>query len=277
MSHYRLNTLLWSGALIVFGLLLLLFNFDLFSDFEPVAQLVLAAILATGGCGFLLGYFASDGDWARLIPAWTLLALAAMVASSTIDAIGATAIAAMLFLGLAIAFANIYLLKRSERWWAIIPGGFMAVIGIVIWLSNSIAKAETLATILFVGMGSVFFLLYAIGDKRRHWWALVPGSVLVIFGLFILTLDSVQTGERGATLLRWWPLLLIGFGVLIGAANVRRLPREKLTVNSAPRARDNPQIDDADAPTDARPLGEYGRPAPGAAIELLPDPDEKPE
>ena len=275
MNQYRLNTLIWSGALILFGALLLLFNFDLFSGFEPIAQLVLAALLAAGACAFFLAYFASNGDWARLIPAWTLLALAGMVVMSTIDRFSPSAIAALLFLGLSAAFSNIYLLRRSDHWWAIIPGGFMAVIGTVIWLSSTITKAETLATVLFVGMGLVFFLIYAIGDRGRQWWALVPGSVLIIFGLFIFTLDTVQAGERGSDLLRWWPLLLIGFGFAIGAGNMRRAPRQKLSVNSAPKSR--PARGRSQEPEESgksHQPGEYTRPAPGSTIEILPDPDD---
>ena len=267
MADTRLNTLVWSGVLIVSGIILLLFNFQVMARFEPVPQLILAGILAAGASGFFLGYFVSEGDWARLVPAWTLLALASMVVASIFPVMMSPPLtAALLFLGLSIAFANVYLLKRTERWWAVIPGGFMLVIGLVVGLSGSVERMETLAAILFVGMGTVFFLLHWLDGQRRRWWALVPGSVLLFFGLFVLTLDTMSENVVS----RWWPLLLISLGLFVAGFTYRRRPAEKLAVNSAPSVRR--PVENSPAPAQAR-LGEYTRPAPGASVEVLQDPD----
>jgi len=272
MADYRVGSIVWAAGLFLIGLILLLFNFGFFVRYEPSAQYVLAGLMALSGVGFFLSYLSATTNWAQLIPAWTLLALAAMVVVSTWPSIDPRLNAALLFLGLAFAFIHIYLLDRVERWWAIIPGGFMLVLGIVIALSSTIAKVETLGVILFVGMGLVFFSLYVMVG-RRQWWALVPGTVLLLFGFFIFTVD-----EGDSPTLRWWPVLLMLVGAGVGIAAYRRKPAERLTVNTAPSRRGattgSTQTKAAPPSTSRAQLGEYTRPAPGATIEILPDPDD---
>ena len=268
-AEYRLSTMLWAVGLVLFGLILLLLNFNLFAQYEPLPQYILAALFATGAAVFFLGYFAARKEWARLIPAWTLLALAVMALTSTISALDQRITAALLFVGLALAFANIYLLDRRQNWWAMIPGGFMLVIGLVIALSVRITQAETLATLLFSGMGLVFLGIYWLGGRPRQWWALVPGTVLFVFGLFIFSLDQGETSP----ILRLWPLLLIGAGLVIGFLAYRAKPKDRLQVSSAPSTpQRQPPADPKTQPP--APLGDYANPAPGATVEILPDPDE---
>ncbi len=277
-SDYRLGPILWSIGLGVLGVTLLLFNFDLLAPYEPLAQFILAALFALAGVGFFFAAYAGmPRDWGQLIPAWTLMALAGMILSSTIDALDARLTAAILFIGLAAAFFHIYLLRRLENWWAVIPGGFMLVLAVVIALSVRIVRAETLAAVLFAGMGLVFFALYLLPARRRQWWSLVPGSVLLVFGLFVLT--SSETGT--AVWLRWWPILLILAGIGMGFAAWRRQPAERMTINAAPTAFQpaalpEPTEATAPAPSTRAALGEYTRPAPGTSVEILPDPDEEP-
>ncbi|NJN82375.1 MAG: hypothetical protein HC802_08940 [Caldilineaceae bacterium] len=120
MTDHRLNDFLWAVGAIGAGSLLLLFNFDLLSQFEPLAQFILAGFCAVAGVGFVVGYLSGRANWWRLIPAWTLFALSGMVFLSTFPDVDPRLIAALLFVGLALAFAHIYLLDRSNAWWAII-------------------------------------------------------------------------------------------------------------------------------------------------------------
>lgn len=272
-SGYRLGTLGWALALILFGAVLLLVNLNVLTQYEQFLRLILASLLGAGAAGFFLSYFRTRHDWPRLIPAWTLLALTLMVVASGIDALNQRITAALLFIGLAAAFVNIYLLDRSEHWWAVIPGGFMLVIGGVIALSSRIARTETLGALLFVGMGLVFFALYWLAADKRQWWALVPGTVLTVFGLFIVTLGTEsESSAAGQAFARWWPVLLIVIGVLVGAFGARRTPPARLRVDSAPKPTAKPSPSSSPPPRAA--LGEYTQPAPGAAVEILPDPDE---
>ncbi len=268
MNDRRGSMLRWAVVLILAGVGLLLFNFDLLAAYEPLAQYIVAALFAVAGGAFLLSYFWQREEWWRLMPGWTLVALAVMVLLGLRDDLDRPLIAAVLFVGLAVAFAHIYLVNRAVHWWAIIPGGFMLVLAVVISLSTSVARIETLGTVLFVGMGLVFMLLYLLAGRRRHWWALIPGGVLVLFGLVIYTVDNAVQ----IALLRWWPLVLIVLGALlalIAAALPASAERDRLSVDVAP------PLPPADRGSEQDQLGEYREPAPGASVVELPDPEEQ--
>ena len=292
MTDRQTNLLVWAGALIVAGIVLLLFNFDVLVRYEPTAQYVVAGLLGAGGLVALLSYFWRRDQWWRLMPGWTLIALAVMVLLSTNDAVERPYIAAVLFVGLTLAFAHIYLVNRAEHWWAIIPGGFMLVLAVVISLSTNISRLETLGAILFAGMGLVFALVYLLAGRRRHWWALIPASVLIFFGLMAYAVENAVQ----SALLKWWPAILIVIGAAVAFFAVSRptLPT-KLPVNVAPRfstrsASSANSSPDSSSPDKAMPgtsladssaantqaqLGDYNQPAPGASVEVLSDPDHR--
>ena len=258
------NLWIWAAAMLVAGVVLLLFNLGVLAAYEPTAQYVVAAVLAAMGGGFLASYVWRRGEWWRLMPGWTLLALATMMLLSVQADLPRPIIAAVLFVGLAVAFVHIYLVRRAEHWWAIIPGGFMLVLAVVIGLSVRVERLETLGAALFVGMGLVFFALYLLAGTRRHWWALIPGGVLMLFGLLIYTVNNTVQ----SALLRWWPVSLIVLGLVMAYLAATRGSRSssKLSVNVAPNAPKSGVRGQ---------LGDYSRPAPGASVEILPDPDEQ--
>lgn len=264
----RRSLLFWAVGLIAAGVMLLIYNFGLLDRYQPWVQYGVALLLALAGVIILISYLRLRTTYWRLMPAWTLFALAAMVYLSTLPEVARPLLAAVIFVGLALAFANIYLINRVEHWWAIIPGGFMAVLSAVLALSTVITRLETLGTLLLVGMGLVFFLVYLLAGTRRHWWALIPGSVLVFVGSLSYTTDNAMQG----TLLRWWPAGLVVLGAVLawlGAASpaaAANRPQVHVAPSTAQPVADS---------TSAR-LGEYTRPAPGASVELLPDPDETP-
>jgi hypothetical protein len=152
----------------------------------------------------------------------------------------------------------------------------LLVLGVVIALNN-ILPLTFLGALLFAGMGLVFCLIYVLGDRRQQWWALIPGAILLIFGLFVLAEGSAQ----GNSSVRWWPLLLIAAGLWIGWQEARRAQRapdaEKLTIHVAPVTRrqanaPSPRPESSHAERGA--LGDYSTPAPGASVEVLPEQDE---
>lgn len=282
MADSHLRALVWSTALVGSGLVLLLFNFGVLDTFAPWPQVVLAATGVLAALGFFASFARSRQEWWRLIPAWTLVALSAIALVSFVPGADPRWVAALVFVGLALGFGHSYLLARGERWWAIIPSGFMLVLGLVVGLSSLITALELLAALLFVGLGAVFFLLYLLGGRRRPWWALIPGGVLLVFGLLVLTAGRVEEN----TLLRWWPLVLIVIGLLAALGVRRKPPPEKLTVAAAPRAKPHHHVKEPSMPahSSARPdssapsgrgvLGEYTQPAPGTSVEVLPEFDE---
>ncbi len=268
----RVGSFTWAGAFVLGGLGLLLYNLGAFDAAKPWLQYILAGLLGLGSIGFFASYFSRTSNWWRLIPAWTLLTLGGMIYLTTVQSLDQRITAGLLFVGQALAFAHIYLLDRTERWWAVIPGGFMLVLGGVIALSSRTMNPDTLGTTLFVGLGGVFILLYLLGQRTRLWWALIPGVVLVVFGLFLFSVERSQEN----TLLAWWPVVLLLFGLFLGWRAITRKPGgEKLTVNSASNlSRHGTAKPGATAAIPPR-LGEYKGPAPGATVEVLADPDEK--
>ncbi len=279
MNDTRLHLTLWGAGLALTGVVLLLFNFDLLT-FDVTAQYGAGVTLALAAAGFFGGYMAKRANWWRLIPGWTLLALAGMAFLSMAPAVPSRLIAAVLFLGLACAFGNIYAVNRQDNWWAIIPGGFMLVVSVVTGLSALAERLETLGAALFVGMGLVFLVLSLALRTRSQWWPLIPAVVLIWFGLFVFSPGDEQT----RTLLRWWPAALVLIGLVLGwRAAVQRKQPEKMTVNTAPvtaKPKSSPQTQAATAPAEDEAkgvLGAYSEPAPGASVEVLPDEENEPQ
>jgi hypothetical protein len=93
---------------------------------------------------------------------------------------------------------------------------------------------------------------------------LIPAGVLLLFGLLTYSVDNTVQNA----LLRWWPaaLIVIGAGIAFFAASQSPAP-QKLSINVAPPM----------PPPSSKPgqLGEYNQPAPGASVEVLPDPDQR--
>ena len=170
----------------------------------------------------------------------------------------------------AMAFAHIYLLDRAERWWAIIPGGFMLMLGGTIALSSLTEEPAVLGTVLFIGLGAVFFLLYLLGQRWQLWWALVPGSVLVLLGLFLF---SVGLGQQNLPL-RLWPVLLPCAGRVVDmagdASDAQPQAECRCRAQSVPFARSVLRKPAAPAQAGVNTAGLLS----GAAVEVLPDPEE---
>lgn len=269
MSLVRQSSVWWAAGLILGGLVLLLFNFGLFDRYSPVAEYVVAGALALPGLALLLRSLMHRDEWPRLVPAWTLLALAGMALLAAQPSVLPAVAASLLLLGLGLGFWNIYFIDRGQHWWAIIPGGFMLALGAVIALSSRITDMELLAAVLFAGLGLTFFLLYWLAGAGRHWWALAPGGVLLTFALFIFALQGLAVDSSTA---RWWPLLLILAGLGIGLVGDRRRAAPSPAPPAAVARPAPSPVEETAAPRAG--LGAYTQPAPGASVEVLPDPDE---
>lgn len=271
MIDSRLRAIVWSFVLIGSGVLLLLFEFGVLTPYTPLLQYILAGLFVFGAILFFGAFARSPAEWWRVIPGWTLLALASVLVLST-SAVDQRWLGAAIFAGLALAFIHVYLTERAGRWWALIPGGFLGVLGAVIGVSVWDIPVEGLALLLFGGLGGVFFLLFLL--HRRQWWAVLPGGVLLV----VAALAAVRSNDsQAAPLLRWWPLLLIGAGLLTALQARRRPAPDRLQVNAAParKGRTKPNTpSNSRATPRANMLGEYVQPAPGAAVEVLPDPEE---
>jgi hypothetical protein len=81
-----------------------------------------------------------------------------------------------------IAFISV-VVQNPTRWWALIPGAALLSLGLLIGLTL-MAPALGAAwggTIFLGGLGIGFMAIYLL--RSSHWWALIPGGVLLTLGL----------------------------------------------------------------------------------------------
>ena len=234
--RFRSNSLLWGLALLLGGVLILLFNFGTFDALRPGLEYVTAGVAILAGFGFLIYYAYDRTQWWPVLPGFTLIGVSAVIYLGTRGIARGETLVSLLLLAIALAFALVYIANPRD-WWTIIPGGILLVVGLVILLSARLQITQ-LGTLLFVGFGIVFFLVYALGPRKREvWWALIPGTALVVSGLFIyvLTVGQEQFWAKA------WPLLPILGGLFLV---VRAILRARLQPTGAPEP---PQPAESDA------------------------------
>ena len=238
VSARKRNTILWGGALLLVGVFLLLVNQHALDPYAPTWQYVVAALCGLGGIAFLILFVRDVVHWWPIIPAFTLLTVGVIIFLTTqTAAVAGEVLGSILFFGIALAFAVIFLLDRN-RWWAIIPMGVLLLVSATTALSTFQVSPGVISATLFIGMGFVFLLVYLLGPhKREVWWALVPATALVAFGLFTFVF-SKATGDL-LEVVSWWPALLVLLGVFLLVRGVamlggRTLPAADLTLPPLP-------------------------------------------
>lgn len=239
VSARKRNTILWGGALLLVGVFLLLVNQHALDPYAPTWQYVVAALCGLGGIAFLILFVRDVVHWWPIIPAFTLLTVGVIIFLTTqTAAVAGEVLGSILFFGIALAFAVIFLLDRN-RWWAIIPMGVLLLVSATTALSTFQVSPGVISATLFIGMGFVFLLVYLLGPhKREVWWALVPATALVAFGLFTFVF-SKATGDLQLKVVSWWPALLVLLGVFLLVRGVamlggRTLPAADLTLPPLP-------------------------------------------
>jgi hypothetical protein len=127
-----------------------------------------------------------------------------------------------LFIGL--IFLAAFIPKREYGF--LIPGCIVSGVGVGVVLAGILDDPWSGAAVLFSIAGGfiaiwVVSVLIRLGDKgwprgqsrdaaQALWWPLIPGGILVLIGLVVLAEDGI-----GGDVLRWWPLLIIGAGLVI--------------------------------------------------------------
>ncbi|MCJ7623328.1 MAG: hypothetical protein MUO76_07475 [Anaerolineaceae bacterium] len=100
-----------------------------------IATYVLGAIALP----FLYVYWRDRAQWWALIPAYSLAAVGFMVFLIEANVIDDILVAAYVMFAIAIPFFVVYF-RNKGNWWALIPGGIMAVLGISFLLSGDAAQ-----------------------------------------------------------------------------------------------------------------------------------------
>jgi hypothetical protein len=131
---------LWAVA----GLVALVTLDILTGDF--VALYVLSAVALP----FLVVFVRNPPQWWALIPAYVLLCVGAMVVLIEQGALGDLLIPAYVMFAVAIPFFVVYL-RNPKHWWALIPGGITAVIGLSFLIAEAVAQYVLPVVLIIAG------------------------------------------------------------------------------------------------------------------------------
>jgi hypothetical protein len=113
---------------------------------EGVAFFVLVAIAIP----FLAVYYRDRKLWWALIPAYVLIAIGVMVALIGLGVLGDLLVPSYVMFAIAIPFFFVYFRNR-KLWWALIPAGVLAVIGIAFLIAEAALDYIGALVLLLVG------------------------------------------------------------------------------------------------------------------------------
>lgn len=128
-------------------------------------------------------------------------------------------------------FIAIYLNKNSS-WWAVIPGGILVLVGVIVALDAfRLLTGSILWFVFFSGISLIFWFLFLIKDQTNKLsWAIYPAFLIMIFSFFIL---SIVLENRFGDVL--FPISIISCGVYFLIKNARQktiLQTDQLNENS---------------------------------------------
>ena len=124
-----------------------------------IATFVLLAIALP----FLVAFLFNRANWGLLIPAYVLFAIGVMVPLIELGVLEDIMIAAYIMFAVAIPFFVVYL-RNSANWWALIPAGILAFIGIVFLIAQ--AAAEYIVPIVLIAVG-IFIVVRQFTKKEQ--------------------------------------------------------------------------------------------------------------
>jgi hypothetical protein len=194
-------------ALVVFGVLAFLQSFNIIAfNGSPWAG-AMAVLFAFIGGVFLYALITDHNNWWAAIPGLTLIGLGILIGLALIPGFSGT-FGAFIFMGsIAASFWVIYAMKR-DFWWAIIPGGTLTSVALLILLSDN---GELGASVLFLGMAATFGVLGLIKvDGRRMSWPWYPAASLAVLAGIV----AVSSGGVPAIV---WAILIILVGLFLVA------------------------------------------------------------
>jgi len=194
----QLNPRLLIGVLLLVGGFISLL--DAMGIITNAGGIFWGLIFGVGGLVFLYMLFSDQtNNWWAAFPGFTLLGMAvSSFLPHSLDTYGGLAF----FAGISLAFWWVYFTDR-ERWWAIIPGGVLLTLGIISAIGQGSAAGTSGS--LFLGLGLTYILVAVLPGSRSRMWALIPGTILLIFGAVIGT-PAFGFAQY------FWPLHLILLG-----------------------------------------------------------------
>ena len=119
-------------------------------------------------------------------------------------------------------FLYVFLSDR-EDWWAIIPGFVLISIGALIALERFAPRGigDWGGVLVLSGIGFAFWAIYFV--KREHWWAIIPGSVMLTIAIVVglsspLENAGIDTGG----------VFLLGLGLTFGLLALLPSPQGRM-------------------------------------------------
>jgi hypothetical protein len=204
--------LVWGGGLILFGALLLVETFTDLSAWVWIVLLVAGAVVASGV------YLADRSDWAMLLTAYVLWAVALLIALIIPNVLQDETIAFYVLLAIALPFLAVYYRDRAQ-WWALIPAYVLLVVSVMLGLMGLGVLDDLLVpAYVLIAIALPFFVVYA--RDRKQWWALIPGGIMAVIGLSFL-IAGAAFEYIGALV-----LLVVGGWILVRVFTRKEPPSE---------------------------------------------------
>jgi hypothetical protein len=227
MKPNRFN-LIWGVALIAAGALFLAQNLGYLGT---VAPLFWVAFFTGLSLLFFASYFASGiRQWGWLFPALIAGALALTIGLAN-SGVRASYVGAPILGALAIPFLVAYALDLRRNWWALIPAWAMGVLTFITILADHV-PGEFIGALVLFSIGLPFWVVF-LSNRRDNWWALIPGSIMLVLGAIPLLTMRVSGELLGALIMflfavpflvvyfwsraNWWALIPGGAMASIGA------------------------------------------------------------
>ena len=138
--------LIISYALLIAVGLVTLITLDVLQD-PLVATYVLLAVALP----FLVAFLRDRTRWGLLIPAYILLAVGVMVPLTELGVLDDNLTAAFILIAVAIPFFVVFL-RNTKNWWALIPGGILAIVGLSFLIAEASVEYIFAAVLIVAGI-----------------------------------------------------------------------------------------------------------------------------
>jgi len=161
---------------------------------------------------------------------WGLLLIAGGVLF-LLDSLGIVAVGAILWpalIGIAsLAFLVIFLTDPQGNWWAAIPGFVLLGLTGTIALDELAPQVgETWSGSFFLGgIALAFWVIYLV--NREHWWAVIPGGVLLTLAVVAGLSEVLEGVEMGG-------IFFLGLGLTFALLALLPTPGGRLTWSIIP-------------------------------------------
>jgi hypothetical protein len=189
--------LFWSALLILLGIFFLLDNFRVFGD---TGDVIWAGLFGAGGLLGLSYYLKNSRQWWVLFPAFVFLGISGTLIAEAFHFLRYFEGGIFLF-ALSLAFWVIFV-REQKHWWAAIPGGVLTTLAFVTVVESS-TYLDVAGSLLFIGLGLTFGILWLICKNNPTAWAKWPAMILLGFGFIIPIAERLD---------RTWPLIFIIVG-----------------------------------------------------------------